>query len=109
MLGPADAESSGAVAARVLAARANSTERWGTDVTVADAPLERLRATCSSAALGALGRAVDLLGLSARGFDRCLRVARTLADLEGASTVDSGHVDEALAYRLPPARAWLSA
>jgi magnesium chelatase family protein len=47
-----------------------------------------------------LRRAVDRFGLSARGYDRVLKVARTLADLAGSATVHADHVSEALQYRL---------
>jgi magnesium chelatase family protein len=47
-----------------------------------------------------LERAVERLGLSARALDRVRRVARTIADLEGASTVAGPHVAEALQYRV---------
>jgi magnesium chelatase family protein len=43
---------------------------------------------------------VEALGLSARAFDRVRRVARTIADLEGADHVDIPHLDEAISYRL---------
>jgi magnesium chelatase family protein len=46
-----------------------------------------------------LGRAAERLRLSARGYHRVLRVARTLADLEGAPVVARRHVAEALSYR----------
>lgn len=46
-----------------------------------------------------LAQAIDRLGLSARAFDRVVRVARTLADLDGASRVATPHAAEALAYR----------
>lgn len=48
-----------------------------------------------------LGRAVDRFGLSARAVDRVLRVARTIADLERASSVTRAHVAEALQFRVP--------
>jgi magnesium chelatase family protein len=46
-----------------------------------------------------LRRAVDLQGLSARAYHRVLKVARTIADLEGAEEVDAGHALEAIQYR----------
>ena len=46
-----------------------------------------------------LGRAVDALGLTGRGFDRALKVARTIADLQGSDLVEAGHMAEALSYR----------
>ena len=46
-----------------------------------------------------LERAMDNLGLSARAYHRTLRVARTLADMEGVDELRSSHLSEALAYR----------
>ena len=46
-----------------------------------------------------LAQAVDRMRLSARGYHRVLRVARTIADLEGAETVTRLHIAEALSYR----------
>ena len=43
--------------------------------------------------------AIDQLGFSARAYDKVLRVARTLADLEEADTITSPHVAEAIQYR----------
>ncbi|WP_052666438.1 YifB family Mg chelatase-like AAA ATPase [Nitriliruptor alkaliphilus] len=101
LVGPADGEDTATVAARVAAARAVAADRWGPGVLVRDAGPEQVRATVRPAALRALATAIDQLGLSVRGFDRCLRVARTSADLAGVDAVDVEHVEEAVAYRLP--------
>ena len=103
LLGPPDGESTAAVAARVAAARARARERWGDGALVRDAGAEALRATADGRALRTLAGAVGRLGMSARSFDRCLRVARTIADLADEDTVTRDHVEEAVAYRLPPA------
>jgi magnesium chelatase family protein len=79
-------ESSGAISARVAAARARL---------VAGAPRR------SAAADALLSRAVDRLPLSGRGRARVARVARTIAALAGADGVEAEHVAEALAYRTP--------
>ncbi|MFA9444739.1 YifB family Mg chelatase-like AAA ATPase [Egicoccus sp. AB-alg6-2] len=98
--GPADGEDTATVAARVLAARQVAMRRWGGIRLNRDAPGEALRATSDAAALRTLARTVEELGLSARTFERALRVARTIADLDGAATVTVEHVEEAVAYRL---------
>jgi magnesium chelatase family protein len=51
-----------------------------------------------------LTRAVEALKLSARGYHRVLRVARTIADLDASDTVRRPHLAEALAYRQPAGR-----
>jgi magnesium chelatase family protein len=56
-------------------------------------------ATPESAGKKLLTEAAERLKLSARGYHRVLRVARTLADLDGAATVARLHVAEALSYR----------
>lgn len=53
-----------------------------------------------------LQRAMDELGLSARAHDRILRVARTIADLEGSSRLRPEHVVEAIGYRSMDRKLW---
>jgi magnesium chelatase family protein len=66
-----------------------------------DIPAKRLRDLCALDAAGerTLEMAVRKLGLSARAHDRILKVARTVADLGGATSVESKHVAEAVQYR----------
>lgn len=104
LVGSPDGESSGEVVARVARARARAHDRQG-PLLNRDAPIRRLRATAQASTLRRLARALSGLGLSARAFDRCLRVARTVADLAGQDTIDVDAVDEAVAYRLVPSDA----
>jgi len=63
-------------------------------------PLARREARMSSGARDVLSRAVDSLALTGRGFDRAIKVARTIADLAGAEELSAEHVAEALSYRV---------
>jgi magnesium chelatase family protein len=93
-------EPSARVRERVLAARAVQLERQDTlNSGLRGAELRRW-APLEPAARVALERWAGERGLSARGFHRAWRVARTLADLESAATVAERHVLEALGYRL---------
>jgi magnesium chelatase family protein len=101
-----DSEGSAAVAERVRAARDLQAERYvlqadGDPITNARVPMARLRPTLRLDAVGEkiLEGAMTRLTLSARGHDRILRVARTIADLEGSNRVRSVHVAEAVQYR----------
>jgi magnesium chelatase family protein len=100
----ASAEPSASVRARVLSARRVQHIRYGPDGPRTNAALagSRITAVCRPDAKGRqlLRRAVDQLGLSARGHDRVLKVARTVADLSGAEAIGADHVAEALQYRL---------
>jgi magnesium chelatase family protein len=90
-----------AVRARVLAARARQDARLGPgglNVHLRGREIRRA-ARAEPAALHLLAAATDRLGLSARAHGAVLRVARTIADLEGAERVGTGHVAEAIQYR----------
>jgi len=94
-----DAEPSGAVRKRVVTARERQTARG--DALNGTLPARALRkaARPDAAARDLLEKAVDRLALSARSHHKVLRVALTIADLEGGEHVEARHVAEALRYR----------
>jgi magnesium chelatase family protein len=100
---PPPAEGSAEVAARVAAARDVQRARYAAHPvrTNAEADGELLESVArpDEAGLALLSKAVDTLKLSARGYHRVLRVARTLADLESRESVARPHIAEALSYR----------
>lgn len=106
LITPAAAETSDDIRARVVAARDRQTARFAehgetamrTNADCAGPLLETISEP-DRAGLALLREAADTLHLSARGYHRTLKVARTLADLEGEETVRRIHIAEALSYR----------
>ena len=102
---PATGETSAQVAARVAAARQVQERRFAAhpglrvNADAEGALLEEI-ATPDPEGRAMLARVADRFGLTARGYHRVLRVARTIADLDGSATVHLPHVAEAVSFRL---------
>jgi magnesium chelatase family protein len=97
------AESSAQIKARVNAARAIQTARFGDDGPDCNAHLgpKELHACCAldEGCQALMKGAFERLGLTARSYDRILRVARTIADLDHSETIQTHHLAEAIQYR----------
>jgi magnesium chelatase family protein len=103
LLGASEGERSEVVRERVVAARERQRQRYGQLGITCNAhlpgPLARRVTHLSAGAEDLLARAVESMALTGRGFDRVVKVARTVADLGGARDVAASHVAEALSYR----------
>ncbi|MFD1913880.1 YifB family Mg chelatase-like AAA ATPase [Halodurantibacterium flavum] len=104
---PPTGETSATIAARVARAREIQGARFAdtparVNADAEGALLERIAAP-DAAGRALLLRAAERFSLSARAYHRVLRVARTIADLEGAEAVGQPHIAEALSFRLPGA------
>ena len=109
----APGESSATIRARVNAARKFTDQRLraGGDkpgVLNARMSTDLLRKYCTPTEEGSelMRQAFESLGLSARGHDRVLRVARTIADLDGADVINEDHIAEAIMYRSLDRKYW---
>ncbi len=105
------AESSEEIRDRVIAARERQSQRFdGKDQIHCNAQMSSrmIRAHCEidSAGKTLLKKAMEKLGLSARAYDRILKVARTIADLEGTEKIQSYHLAEAIQYRSLDRSGW---
>lgn len=103
-------ESSAQIAKRVQAARDIQQQRFSGKQIHANAQMgpSELREFCSltDAANTLLKNAFERLSLSARAYDRIVKVARTIADLGGFETIDSAHIAEAIQYRSLDRKYW---
>ena len=94
-----DGEASGAIATRACVARERQLARQDrSNATLAAAEID-IHCKPDQAGAALLQNAMVRLGWSARGYHRTLKVARTIADLEGDARVASAHIAEALGYR----------
>ena len=104
-------ETSQVIQSRVLAARKIQQDRFSDSPGIHNnaqiSPSLMIR-HCQPDAAGAalLKNAMESLGLSARAYDRILKVARTIADLNDSSKVQAGHLAEAINYRSLDREGW---
>jgi magnesium chelatase family protein len=103
LLGAGQGEESHVVRERVQAARERQRDRYASMGVACNAhlsgPLARRQTRLTADAEELLASAVETLALTGRGFDRALKVSRTVADLAGAERVGVEHLAEALSYR----------
>lgn len=103
LMGGTAAELSREVSKRVAAARNRQLERFKRTKIYCNAQMinRHIKKYCQidQASANLLEAAIDKLGLSARAYNRILKIARTIADLDGQEHIDSHHVAEAIQYR----------
>ncbi len=99
----AEAETSASVKERVDAARQRQHQRFQNDGNMCNARMgpEQLRQHCvlDEACTALMKQAFDALGLTARSYDRILKLARTIADLDSSDSIQTKHIAEAIQYR----------
>jgi len=105
------AESSEDIRKRVIKAREKQSERFNAHPQIysnAQMSSKMIRTWCEIDTAGKtlLKKAMEKLGLSARAYDRILKVARTIADLEGTENIQSYHLAEAIQYRSLDRSGW---
>jgi len=104
-------ESSNEIRERVIVARKTQEERFKDNKGVhanAQISSKTLKEICEISQEGKdlLKKAMDKLGLSARAYDRILKVARTIADLDNAENIETNHLAEAIQYRSLDREGW---
>jgi magnesium chelatase family protein len=104
-------ESSNDIRERVIASRKIQEQRFEKNKGVhcnAQVSSKTLKEICEidQSGIDLLKKAMDRLGLSARAYDRILKVARTIADLEGAESIQTNHLAEAIQYRSLDREGW---
>lgn len=111
LAGDSAAEGSEAIRGRVCAARRRQHERLAGERIHSNAAMShtQIRSHCRLDGRGQelLKSAITELGLSARAYDRVLKVSRTIADLEGSEGILDRHVSEAIQYRVLDRQLWM--
>jgi magnesium chelatase family protein len=106
-----NSEPSSEIRKRVISARKLQTERYNTSEGIYSNSQMRtkdLKTYCnlSEASNSLLKTAMERLGLSARAYDRILKVARTIADLDASQNIETNHIAEAIQYRSLDREGW---
>ena len=104
-------EPSAKIRERVIAAREFAKSRFSSERGIfcnaqLDSAMLRKYCKIDDAASALMRRAYDSMGLSARGYDRTLRLARTIADLAGSETIGAAHIAEAIQFRTLDRKFW---
>jgi magnesium chelatase family protein len=103
-------ESSAEIRERVIRARRVQLERFRGEKIYSNAQMSprliRKHCEIDTGSKALLENAITRLGLSARAYDRILKVSRTLADLEGVEGIEPNHVSEAIQYRTLDRNFW---
>lgn len=105
-------ESSETIRQRVQAARDIQARRFASSQEIhynAQMSVKQIRKYCklNKTSLALLKNAMEHLGLSARAYDRILKVSRTISDLEGETEINSKHIAEAIQYRSMDRESWV--
>lgn len=102
MLQAEPGESSAVIRQRVITARSRQRKRFGCAKTNAQMSAREVKQFCplDASSQNILQRAVESMGVSARTYDRLLRVALTIADIEGSPRVTQEHIMEAINFRI---------
>ena len=105
-----ESDSSSVIRDRVIKARKIQENRLGSKQMYCNAQMNTrtLKKYCSidDEAMHVLKQAMDKLELSARAYDRILKVSRTIADLDGADSIKANHIAEAIQYRSLDRQSW---
>ena len=108
--GSGSGEPSGSIRGRVLAARARQKERFEATTLHCNAHMgaKQIKQFCrvTDDVKNLLRAAISQLGLSARAYDRILKLARTIADLDAEADIQLAHVAEAIQYRALDRKLW---